>query len=763
MTGHGEASSYVARVERTGPATISGYVYHRDDHALRLVVELLIDGLPVALARAEIYRPDLDGAGIGDGRYGFSFVLSPDVVASGGTVQVVLANRDEPLAPPLVLGHPTGIAPQAEGGAGAVEWAGGLLLTGWLAPRSETAQARVRAVIDGETVAEGPADRWRQRGRGGVRPVPGFVLHLPERLADGLAKRVVVTDGAGTHLGGSPVALVAFPDPLEQLALRAYGPETGGVAQRARLFDALSPATAPLAGVQAWLRRFPDPAPAPTARSWAIVLVGDEPEAVTRTRASVADASGLVSLIALPSPDGIGFAPADLLAFLTGGARDVDQVILAPAGTRFVRDAPARLAAALGADPETHLVYGDALIGAPGAETILAWPSFDYERWLEQGYGARLFALPRERAVSALNAGAGDLYRLALAQIDDPVRARRTVLHLPGIAATLPPLNLAAATRRLSEATAAHLQARAIPARIRPGNGAVLPAIRVEREPSRGTVSLLVTPGRDRDGLAPRLEALRPALDRIGGELLVLGQGALAPDGARPWSPARAMNRMAAAAKGDLLCYLDGDLEIRDEGWLLELLGRLREPSTAAVGAVVRSASGLVHHGGLVLGPGFGVGEALTDHLADEPGPGDLLRVAHEPSALAAGCLLLRRCDIFALGGFDEVRFPVHYPALDLCLRLGARGARVVLSPHLDLVRVYAPGAPEPARKGVDPQRSREVAALRARWGGVLAADPAYSPLLGLTDPAYAALACPPRPRVARRRNHHRSDDVEPV
>lgn len=680
------ASSYVARVERSGPATITGFVYDPADLAVRPVVELSIDGLPVALARAEIYRPDLEAAGIGDGRYGFSFALAPEAVSGGGLVQVGLANRPGALAPPIPLDRPAAAGGRPDGEAGSVAWRGGLQVGGWLAPGRDPARLRARAWIDGEPIAEVRPDRWHRRGTD--TPAPVFLLHLPERFATGRTQQVTVTDGAGTPLTGSPLTLVAFPDPLEALATRAYGPDAGPHAARARLFDTLLPRALPFDQLGSWLQHYPPPGIPGEAGRVAVAIVGDAPADVARTRDGLGDARGRSRpMAALPSPDRLGFAPADLLAFVEGAAAGCDGLLLIPAGTILQPGACARLAGTLAADRAARLVYGDVALGPPDRPTVLAFPSFDYERWLEQGYGALLFALRPQDAAVAARAGADSLYRLANAQFDHLDDARGAIVHLPGLAGTVPDLDLTAATGRLAAATQRHLAARAMPAEVRPGRGTVLPAVRVLRRAGDAPVSVIVpTRGRP-ERLGRCLAAIRAALDRARAELVVVHDGASDPatetlrDAVRaaggsllaepgPFNPARLVNRAVAAARGALACLLDDAVEARDAAWLDELLGRMREPSTAAAGAVLRAADGLVQHGGLVLGPHFAASPALTDRMADEAGYGDLLRVASEPSAVSTACLLVRRDAFQAVGGLDARHFPIHFGAVDLCLRV---------------------------------------------------------------------------------------------
>lgn len=764
---------FVSRVERSGPSSISGYVYKPSDLAMRAVVELAIDGVPVSLGRAEAYRPDLDQEGIGDGRYGFSFVLSPDVVAGGGRAEVYLANLRQTLQPTIDLSIPIGGARMGGGGPGAVEWAGGLCLTGWVASKSEPALVRVRAVIDGEIVVETVADRWRVRSPGAMEVDPAFQIHLPERFADGLTKRVVVTDGTGLPLGGSPIALVAFPDPLERLAADAFGPDLDAVAIRARLFDTLSPSTAPLSDVSHWARRYPLAAPTSGSFRFAVAILGDGSAAASRTNSSLEGEPGLVATATFHSPDGIGFVCDDLLAFVRGAAADCDALIFAPAGARFVPLAASRLAATLKEDEEARLAYGDFTLEHDGVETIVALPAFDYERWLEQGYGALLFAIRPPNAIGLLRSGVSDLYHLALSVIAEPVAAAKSVVHVPGLATALPSPNLDAAIARLAVATRVHLRDRAIKADVHIGQGQILPAIRVIRAVQARPLSLImVVRGRD-EGLSQRLETLRPAIDRAGGELIILDtdhpddrtrarhdawrdEGIVVVLRSGIHSPADQLNHAAQVARGEVLGFLDADLVARDDDWLDEMLGRLSEPSTVAVGGQLRGSGGDIRHAGFVLGPGFSAADALTDHHSDEPGPGDQLRVAREPSAISEECLLVRRDAFEAIGGFDDVRFPRYLSAADLCLRLSADGGRIVLTPHLDLVQTAPIGAPHREQFHQRERRDREISALRNRWGETLLDDPAYSPLLGLAGQPFANLACPPRPSHPRRRHIHR-------
>src|SRR4051794_1817598 len=61
-----------ARITEEG---FDGYVYDESDLGRRFVVELLLDGVPLKLARANVYSRQPAQQRIGDARYGFSFMV----------------------------------------------------------------------------------------------------------------------------------------------------------------------------------------------------------------------------------------------------------------------------------------------------------------------------------------------------------------------------------------------------------------------------------------------------------------------------------------------------------------------------------------------------------------------------------------------------------------------------------------------------------------------------------------------------------------
>lgn len=759
---HPRANRVVRGVfERSQATAFCGHVFDPTRLEQKFVVELLVDGVIAGAAVAHDAVEALVDQDIGDGCYGFSFALDPAVLDGMSVVEARLANLGDPVGAPIRVdaaetGAGVSIAP-----VGAVQWLGGLRFAAWVDDPADT----LAVMVDGEWVADVHPTGWSHVGsEQAPRAVRAFDLHLPERFADGAAHRLVARTGQGHHLEGAPLPFIAFADSLAH-TLSGAGP---GDALRADLFDRLLPRSIPFADYARWRSAAPSPHLGQADSMVAVVVAGGQ--GVDATHASL-EGQDHVHWIAAAHADGAAgaiFDPTAVGTFFSDDAADSEAVVFMPAGAELAPDALARLAAALRADPEAIAVYGDLdLTMVDGTKWPLAFPAFDYERMLEQGYCSLVFALRRDIAAEVVAAGAGSLFRAFNAVLDADRSRSGRILHLPGAVATLPALDLPALTLELAAATADHLHRRDMAADVETAHGRVLPAVRVRREAASQRISVII-PTRNRADLLKRcIDSIRPALSGRDVELLVIDNDSTEVDardylaridgrGARvihvpgPFNFARLNNLAAAEAQGDLLCLLNNDIEALDATWLEELLGRLADPDVGAAGAALLRPSGVVQHGGLVLGPNFSAAHAFTDRMGDDGGYADLMLVARECSAVTAACLLTRRQDYLAVGGLDADRFPVNYNDVDYCLKLRARGKSVVFTPHARLRHVESASRGSDTAAGQLPRHARELRALRAKWSAVLAEDPCYSPVLSLDPVPYSALAWPTRAMAAR-------------
>jgi len=750
---------------RSGTRKFYGFVVDASNPSQKFVVEILVDGYPIQVVRADAYAAELVKEQIGDGHYGFSCILDGSVVSDSAVVEARLANLGTVVGSPITLSESAEQASQHYN-SGTVRWLGGLRFSGWISGQQPSTAGTI--LVDGIPITRVQPSTWQHVGstEADARPVRAFDFHLPQRFADGNAHQLVMVDDAGEDIGGGPVGFIAYADGLrEAIAGRGLMEDEG---LRAQLFDRLLPMSVPLYDYEHWRERFAVLQGPPVTLTSAIIMLGAgaPEETLESLNAQIHSKWIAASLPQTEEPFGVPVALAE--EFLAKDGADCDLVVFALAGTVLAPLALQRIAEAFTEFPQAQVVYGDLeLQSDDGSLWPLAFPAFDYERMLEQGYCAHLFALRRDIAQRSLEAGASNLYRIFNAMLDAETVSHASIVHLPGPLATLPKLDLAAASLALSAATSTHLQRRGVAARVAMCHAGVFPAARITRAHDNPRTTIII-PTRNRHQLLRRcIESIRPAVERTQAEILIVDNDSSDPEtlhyfadierrGAKilrvpgEFNFSRINNCAAESAHGEVLCLLNNDVKAIDDQWLEEMLGRLAEPGIGAVGAMLAWPSGVVQHGGLVLGPGFTAAHAFSDRLDSDVGYTDLLCVAHECSAVTAACLVTRRRDFHAVGGMDEVRFPLNFNDVDYCLKLRASGKRVVFTPHAKLVHLGSASRGSDVRADHEERFERELQNLRAKWDVVLAADPYYNPMLSRDPIPFSALAWPPGPMTPR-------------
>ena len=179
------------------------------------------------------------------------------------------------------------------------------------------------------------------------------------------------------------------------------------------------------------------------------------------------------------------------------------------------------------------------------------------------------------------------------------------------------------------------------------------------------------------------------------------------------------MNNLGAeAADGDILVFLNDDVEPLVSSWLALLAAQAQRPEVGIVGAKLVYPSGSIQHAGIVIGISDGCGHPGRGTYG--PPYWNWLDLTRDVSAVTGACLAIRREVFRQLGGFDEL-FPVNYNDTDLCLRARRAGYRVVLEPAA-LLRHYEC---QTRRGGVE---FSERDNWYARWSSELdQGDPFYS------------------------------------
>jgi GT2 family glycosyltransferase len=222
--------------------------------------------------------------------------------------------------------------------------------------------------------------------------------------------------------------------------------------------------------------------------------------------------------------------------------------------------------------------------------------------------------------------------------------------------------------------------------------------------------------------------ATRDYLDSIAGGVRVLRyEGVFNFSAINNW----AVKQVAGRYTHYLFC--NNDIEAMQAGWLERMLELGQQPSIGIVGAkLLYGDRKTIQHGGVCVGA-FGAAEHYGKRLRFpgdpvEPGYAELLQVNHEVAAVTAACMLVREDAFREVGGFDEAIL-VGFGDVDLCLRVGAKGYRILFCPHAELLHH------ESSTRGtsaIDPHPA-DSALYRFKWRDLLrAGDPYHSPGLSL-------------------------------
>jgi GT2 family glycosyltransferase/glycosyltransferase involved in cell wall biosynthesis len=183
----------------------------------------------------------------------------------------------------------------------------------------------------------------------------------------------------------------------------------------------------------------------------------------------------------------------------------------------------------------------------------------------------------------------------------------------------------------------------------------------------------------------------------------------------------------ASFAKGELLLFLNNDIEVVSSDWLAELVRFAIRPGVGIVGAKLLYPTGKLQHAGVVLGIHL-TGLLFRNAPLDEWGVFGSPNIPRNYLAIMGACQLVRRGLFARVGGFDEC-YQVANSDVALCLNAYRAGYRIAYNPFAELLHH------EGASRGYEnPIRDMERSAADIRRLG-LTDDPYFHPGLSASNP----------------------------
>lgn len=273
----------------------------------------------------------------------------------------------------------------------------------------------------------------------------------------------------------------------------------------------------------------------------------------------------------------------------------------------------------------------------------------------------------------------------------------------------------------------------------------------------------IIIPMRDRVDLIERcVTTIREQTDYPSIEFVVVDNGSIEPAALRflrtmeqemaaqvirddgSFNFSRLINRGAAAARGEVLAFVNNDIEATERGWLREMVSHAVRQGVGAVGARLWYPNGTLQHGGVVVGLGGVAGHAFPGVPRGHAGYFNRAWLQQNCSAVTGACMVLCRGVFEGAGGFDEVNLAISFNDIDFCLRLRAAGLQNVWTPYANLVHHESASRGHQRAPEEQAQFVREAAYMQRKWGTELRYDPFYNPNLSLNMPGFE-LAVPPR------------------
>lgn len=194
----------------------------------------------------------------------------------------------------------------------------------------------------------------------------------------------------------------------------------------------------------------------------------------------------------------------------------------------------------------------------------------------------------------------------------------------------------------------------------------------------------------------------------------------------QPFNFSRLNNQAAEMVEAPLMLFLNDDTVPINSGWLEAMVEHAQRPEVGAVGCKLLYGNGTIQHAGVVMGVSANCDHVFKHMPGEETNVGyfHLAHMTRNVSAVTGACLMARREVFQEVGGFEEIRLPVAFQDIDLCLKMRAKGYRIIYTPH---ARVFHLECQTKAEKIPDPA---EVHYMQTLWAEVIAHDPYYHPNL---------------------------------
>ncbi|MGO0122933.1 rhamnosyltransferase WsaF family glycosyltransferase [Desulfothermobacter acidiphilus] len=191
----------------------------------------------------------------------------------------------------------------------------------------------------------------------------------------------------------------------------------------------------------------------------------------------------------------------------------------------------------------------------------------------------------------------------------------------------------------------------------------------------------------------------------------------------KPFNYSAVNNLGAKHASGDILLFLNDDIEVISPDWLEEMARWTERPEVGVVGAKLLKPEGTIQHAGVVIGLTGFAGHIFAGLQEGHVGIFGSTEWYRNFVAVTGACMAVRKEVFWEVGGFNE-DFLLCGSDVELCLRIWKKGYRVVYTPYARLLHH------ESATRGEKIPRSDYMLSYLSYLPLIRDGDPYYNPNL---------------------------------
>ena len=178
----------------------------------------------------------------------------------------------------------------------------------------------------------------------------------------------------------------------------------------------------------------------------------------------------------------------------------------------------------------------------------------------------------------------------------------------------------------------------------------------------------------------------------------------------------------------DFLLFMNNDIFVSQPDWMRQMVNEaLADPKVGIVGIRLLYPNGTVQHAGVVLGVGGVADHTFRYYPDDEPGYSFRSVCAQDLSSVTAACMLCRADAFREVGMFDADKLSVAFNDVDLCLKIGRAGYRIIYTPAVVAEHHESLSRGSDLAEHNLSRFYEENQVMMDRWGPLIHRDPFYN------------------------------------